>query len=97
MLIEAYITESFEDAIAFCTNNKVDVLISDLNIGTESGFDVIDAANKNPNNSELKSFICSAESPVEFKAKMKESKVYGWILKPVETNSFRKVLAKLLA
>jgi CheY-like chemotaxis protein len=93
---EAFLTQSFSDAVEHCATNKVDILITDLNIGTESGFAVIEAANKNTDNAGIKSFICSSESPVNYRPKMSELGVLGWIIKPVESKSAKAVLTQLL-
>ena len=93
---DAFITVSFEQAKQYCQQHTVDVLVSDLNIGDKSGFDIIVAANSNPDNQGLKSFICSSESPEQYRDKMQSDGVTAWIVKPIKSEALLKMLKRLL-
>ena len=93
---EYFITESYEQAAAFCSEHKVDVLITDLNIGSGSGFDLIKVARAHKVNSGVMALIYSSDSCSEYSEKMKEFGVAGWIVKPLNPQAMVKVLNKLL-
>lgn len=93
---DIFFISDFQEAMEHCTNNKVDILITDLNIDNYNGFDLIKACQSNPLNESLSSFVMSAESVKEHKEMVKERKVKGWIVKPLEPNSLRSIINKFI-
>lgn len=94
---KAVITTSFHDAYALCDKGEVDILISDLNVGDESGFTLVEAVHKISPNGEIMKIICSSQSPADYLESIKKFDVVGWIVKPANYESVLKVLGKILA
>lgn len=94
---QALITTSFKQAYDACLNRHIDIIISDLNVGDDSGFNLMDAAHNLPNGKDIMKIICTSESPAENLKDIKKYNIVGWIVKPVEHNSISKVLKKLVA
>ena len=94
---EIFLTGDFEEAVEYCVSHEVDALITDLNLDDKSGFALIEAARGNADNSDISSFIMSAESPKDYRAKMKELNVRAWIMKPINPAAFKAMLNKLFS
>jgi len=94
---KAFITLSYKDAVEFCRNNHVDILISDLNVGEDSGFSLMSITQDSPNHESMKRIICSADSPAGNNKELRKNNVIGWIVKPVNYEAVLKVVNRLLS
>lgn len=93
---ESFITQDYQEAAEFCMHNKVDVLISDLNVGEDSGFELMQLALKSPNRSKMRRIIYTTESPASNYDKLKQLDIVGWIVKPAEYESLLSTLNNIL-
>ncbi|TVZ40300.1 response regulator receiver domain-containing protein [Alteromonadaceae bacterium 2753L.S.0a.02] len=95
---KAYITDDFQDAMEFCKHNRVDILVSDLNVGEDiSGFDLMQAVQQLPDSGTIRRIIYSTESPSPNYDKMEKFNVVGWIVKPADEKSLLLTLKNILA
>ena len=94
--IRTYLTGSYEEAIEYCNTNKVDILITDLNIHNKSGFDLIKAVSQSAENEGIENFIISAESPKPYRPTIRQLNIKGWFLKPLSPKIFRSVVGKII-
>ena len=93
---QSFITQSYQEAADFCVNNKVDILISDLNVGEDSGFELMQLALSSPNSSKMRRIIYTTASPAPNYDKLKQLDIVGWIVKPAEYESLLSTLQDIL-
>lgn len=93
---DAFITQSFEEAEIYAQHKKIDILISDLNIGSDSGFDIMRGSLNNPNSETMKRILYTTESPTGKQELIKQYGILGWIVKPANYDALLKTLTKLI-
>ena len=92
----AFITDSYQSAAEFCAANKVHLLVSDLNVGADSGFELMKLAMNSPGSSVMRRIIYSTENPSNNFEMMEKYNVVGWIVKPAEYASLLQTLKNIL-
>ncbi len=70
------------DALAKLKANKVDTIISDINMPNMNGIELIREVRKDPDNKFLPIIMLTTESSPQQKQEGKEAGATGWIIKP---------------
>ncbi len=75
-------------------NSSIDIIITDINMPKMNGIDMIKKIKEINNN--IPVLIISAHNETEYLMDSIKSKVYDYILKPIQTNDFINIISKIL-
>jgi len=85
-----------EDAVSKLSGQKIDMLITDLNMPRMDGIELIRQVRMNPANKFIPIVMLTTESQPEMKQKGKEAGATGWIVKPFKPEQLVAITKKLL-
>ena len=100
MLVPRYdlrIVKSASEAIHFLNENKVDIILLDIEMPNISGFEFLGDIRKIPSYIDVPIIIVSGNTGKEFYQKAKNSSASDVLLKPVETSVLVNTIEKALA
>ena len=85
-----------QDALAKIGHDKLDMIITDLNMPNMDGIQLITAVRKLPNYSFLPILMLTTESQAEKKDAGRKAGATGWIVKPFNAEQLVAVVQKLV-
>lgn len=87
--------EDGKDAIRQLGNNKVDLIITDINMPNMDGFDLVSTLRANPVHKFVPILILTTESDTAKKERGKAAGATGWIVKPFNPEKLLQVVNKV--
>ena len=84
------------DALNKLAENKVDAIISDINMPEMNGMDMIKEIRKTDKNNNIPILMFTSESQNDLKQKAKDLGAIGWLQKPFNENSLIVALHRML-
>lgn len=71
-----------QEAVVYLVDNKIDMLVTDLNMPNMDGIELIGQVRRSPGNRFMPIVMLTTESQPELKKKGKSAGASGWITKP---------------
>lgn len=84
-----------KEALDQLNNNKVDLILLDINMPVMDGFEFMEHINKNAKIKKIPVVVLTTEGRDDVREKMKAMGVYGYLTKPVQMLKFKKILDEL--
>ncbi len=92
-IIEA---ESASDAIKKLAKALPDLIILDIGLGLESGFDLLGSLKNNTNTADIPVIVCTASGDLNTIEKSEKLGASGYVPKPISSQALRSVVRKIL-
>jgi two-component system chemotaxis response regulator CheY len=88
-------TDGAEGLEALNTEEKFDIVFTDMNMPVMNGMDFVENLKRNPENQFLPVVMLTTEDDKHLKAKGKEAGVSAWLIKPFNKEKFLLAIEKL--
>ncbi len=85
-----------QDAVSKLESNKVDMLVTDLNMPNMDGIELIRQTREKPEYKFIPIIMLTTESQADMKQKGKQAGATGWIVKPFQPEQLVGVVKKVL-
>ena len=76
------------------SNSKIDIILCDFNMPEMNGIKVLEELRKMPSYENLPFYMMSTHSDPLIKQAAEKSKYNGWIIKPIDSNTIKTLIAK---
>ncbi len=90
-------SEGASDAIKKLALAIPNLIILDIGLGTENGFDLLSSLKNNKNTADIPIVVCTASGDAGSIEKAERLGASGYVPKPISTQALRKVVRKILA
>jgi len=94
---EAIVAENGQEGLDILSQQKIDLIFSDVNMPIMGGLEMVEKIKENDNYKYIPIIMLTTESNPELKAKGQALGVKAWMLKPFNKKKFFMAVKKLLA